>query len=443
MRLAYAIPSTVLLLSLAGSAIGGPADHTLRIVTRGQDGNDVLLGSGVFVQDDGRSFVVTAYHVVRNQPNLRFAFGTGPLDSENPFEKGWVEPSFVVRTEYELCVFRCTDAGRTALMADPFRRVPVPLAASLPPVGTRIVAIGNPVVRLFRGLEDVAGGRVEHAFRPLNLAASATLAESTSAGKLLGKDAVNMVAHDTPLIHLDGVGIAHGFSGGPLMASASQFHQDDATLVGVLIGGDPKNGITTWGVAIPAIREALLGGPTLSLPVQQWPSLKFVDRLYSLPASVDVEFPVVFPGDGFFEQRNVVKGQPWHMKTRVIISENGRVDGETETLTDEFLKGFIGKAVIFLCDVDGNVLARVDSPEFGIPVGIEKKRRDPWHREVDPAILTRVRKVKIEHFHAPNDEKFREAVGAILDVVKQGDGGEEIRSILKNLDGSFELRAKP
>lgn len=387
-------------------------------------------GTAVFVEFDDKLFLLTAYHVIRELSELYLVVGEEDSNQINPFDASFVNPKIVIRPDLELCVFELTQDGANWLKSAPRSQRPVKIAPMIVP-GARVIAIGNPMVKLFRGETSM---RTLH---PLNIAASATLARTVPARELLG-DLVSDNAMDTKLHELSGVGITHGYSGGPLLIDTLVPQGIQQELVGILIGGDPKSGITTWGTTVEGIPDALTDDMVHQFPPTPWPKLAFADKVYSLPENIALQFPARFPAQGFFEQRRVA-GSPWHMKTFVTISENGRVDGVTETVTDEFLQGFTGRAVLFFSDASGNVLTRTDSPEYGVPIGITKKRRENWTAQINDQDLARVRSVRIEHFHAPNTDKLEEA---IAQLVQRVDVGGERRTILKTLSDSFNVQLR-
>ena len=399
------------------------AEIALRVWTKRGDGAPQVAGTSAFVIHKGRHYIVTSYHVVRDQTEVYVAYndkaGYDPL-------KGIVEDQFVANPSTDMAVFRCTETGVKAITGSKFNRKASVLANdNAAEKGAGVLVVGNPLVRLFQGTS------VERKYYPLNIVASATVSDIGPAKEKIGDSIARESAGATQLLILDSFKITFGFSGGPI---AIVDNRGRVVLVGLLQGGDPVSGVSSWGVTAKDIAGAIESDPNVKLSQpSHWPTALFAEKAYcGRESGIELHFPMYFPGEEKFQEDRFGNGK-WWMKTGVVVSANGKLNGSTDIGTDEYLKGWRGEVIVFLCDESGNILWHTTKRHrWGVPVGVEKvRKKEPWEEQVPEDVLGRVRRVKIVHRPSPKDgdDVFNDIIDGIHAGTERFDSDELIKVI--------------
>lgn len=119
-------------------------------------------------------------------------------------------------------------------------------------------------------------------------------------------------------------------------------------------------------------------------------------------------------------------GHSHYMRTKIVISSTGRIDGTTETWSSEEFRGFTGGVKIFLysdqCNSQGDcdVLYSSPSHRYGVnghSMG-NSRRTDMWTEPVSTAVLAQTRHIKIVQIASPEDrlDKFLEEAKKVSDI---------------------------
>lgn len=111
----------------------------------------------------------------------------------------------------------------------------------------------------------------------------------------------------------------------------------------------------------------------------------------------------------------------WNMKTKVTVSDNGRIDGVTKVICTSDLQGFTGGVVLHLVDSEGNVLHRTSLQTAGVdatPFSDEKVRKLVWDEEYPADVKDQIHDVKIHHQHAPKSDLWLERAKQVTAVGK-------------------------
>lgn len=98
-----------------------------------------------------------------------------------------------------------------------------------------------------------------------------------------------------------------------------------------------------------------------------------------------------FPIQVASQEDKVRGGGDFRMKTSVVLSNTGRIDGETRTWSKDLFNGFTGCVVAYLIDKDGNYLWNTGKHSYGVnginvPGG--PNDRTEWWTDNFPADLT-------------------------------------------------------
>ena len=109
-------------------------------------------------------------------------------------------------------------------------------------------------------------------------------------------------------------------------------------------------------------------------------------------------------------------GDHHRMRTKVQVSDTGRLDAEVRTWTAKKTQGFRGQVVVFLLDQAGNILWNTqDNHRYGIdaagPFKDENSRTDRFTETIPSSVLKDVRKIYIYHRRDPKP------IGEILDDI--------------------------
>ncbi|PEW56834.1 hypothetical protein CN448_32030 [Bacillus cereus] len=118
-------------------------------------------------------------------------------------------------------------------------------------------------------------------------------------------------------------------------------------------------------------------------------------------------------------------GDHRNMQTDITISNNGRLDAITETVTGKKWEGFHGYVKVFLTDVDKNILWATEQEHMygvnGVSVG-KPSRKDPWHEDIPLEFLDKIDSYAI--FHATTEVP-------VLNPDTVGDWARAIEPIIK------------
>lgn len=115
---------------------------------------------------------------------------------------------------------------------------------------------------------------------------------------------------------------------------------------------------------------------------------KSLKPLQGLMMAQAVSFPVK-------QSKKTELGDHRHMKTSIIVSNNGRIDGITRIWTDKKWEGFTGCSVVLITDSAGNVLFETKRHRYGVDgVNIPGKpsdRTEKWKDQIPSNILPNAR----------------------------------------------------
>lgn len=395
-----------------------PTDCSVRLLTTKSEGGRVSVGTGsyVYLNVRGPRFIVTAYHCVRDNKAITIeANEKGALQYQL---NNLVEPTFLCVPALDICVFKVTQHGEKTL-AECGRRA-AKLSDQELTSATHVVAVGNPVVVL-TGSEKY----------PFGWVSGATVTQKGSFGQRIGDTLAEGEAKETSVVLLESLQITFGFSGGPILRSATNFLKDDREVVGVLLGGDPRNGKISWCVPSHEVIKCVSAESALW---EQYPPTTWKASLFKAEAfrrsdeKLLLGFPLKFEPD--YDVLDKVKG--WRMKTNITISDTGRLDATTRTWTTT-LAGFNGEVVVFLADASGNILWRTrDRHKYGLDL-INTDRTEKWDEFVPADVLARVSKVLVHHQNSP--KSIEDVLG--LTTVKLDES--EVR-ILKDLAKAIDIK---
>jgi hypothetical protein len=223
------------LVALCLSAVGARADSSLRL-----DVGD-SRGTGVLVLRDGEPWLLTAYHVLREQvcaPGrdcVQLVAAKGQSFGLGEVSDGQV----CVVGQLGLAAARVTKRGLTALSRAGVE--PARLSSERIAEGDAVIAIGNPTIEI-----------LGHPSAPFNYVGSGQIAARSAAETLLPASAL-IEARKTELLLVDGFTITYGFSGGPLFRSRER----DGQLLGLVQGGDAQRMNRSWAIPADLIHAAL------------------------------------------------------------------------------------------------------------------------------------------------------------------------------------------
>ncbi|MEI6110756.1 MAG: hypothetical protein WCP63_03660 [Cyanobium sp. ELA712] len=100
-------------------------------------------------------------------------------------------------------------------------------------------------------------------------------------------------------------------------------------------------------------------------------------------------------------------GDHRHMKTSIIVSNNGRIDGTTRIWTDKKWEGFTGCSVVLITDSVGNILFESKRHRYGVDgvniPGKSSDRTQKWNDQIPPNILPNARGSAIFNGTCPKD----------------------------------------
>lgn len=104
-------------------------------------------------------------------------------------------------------------------------------------------------------------------------------------------------------------------------------------------------------------------------------------------------------------------GRDWYMKTNITFSDDGRIDGRTETTSCKRW-GFTGGVSVVLLDKDANILHKTKMNSYGVNgQGWDKRcdvRSDHWSAGVSTDIASKVGGIIIYHTHKPEHNITKE-----------------------------------
>jgi hypothetical protein len=251
-----------------------PQSYAARITGQGDDGN-TYVGTVIYAKYLSTAYVITAYHNVNQRHALSLVFDEKSL---NKIPLGdFVEPSASLDPVHDLAIFRCTAQGALRLEGSwkglALNRHAVILKTGPQNYnGTHVDAVGNPHLTI-----------LDQDLTPLNYVAGATVSEYSELGKRFISFANNTQLSKVLLLFLENLQVTHGFSGGPVLFSRSQFKDDDVELVGMVEGGDVSNGaIHSWAIPVDAIFGAVTNAGSFSaFPPANWPAQLLSDNSFS------------------------------------------------------------------------------------------------------------------------------------------------------------------
>jgi len=112
-----------------------------------------------------------------------------------------------------------------------------------------------------------------------------------------------------------------------------------------------------------------------------------------------------------YKRKKINGNSSWVMKTWVVVSKDGRLDGKTNIKSSEAARGFTGGVEVVLTDRAGNIVYQSNLRKYGVngtAMGGKSERTINWDETVPPDALDKVRAVVIHHSYEP---KVRLAAG--------------------------------
>jgi hypothetical protein len=112
-----------------------------------------------------------------------------------------------------------------------------------------------------------------------------------------------------------------------------------------------------------------------------------------------------------YKRKEINGNSSWVMKTWVVVSKDGRLDGKTNIKTSEAMRGFTGGVEVVLTDRAGNILHQTQLRTYGVngtAMGGKSERTVNWNETVPADALNKVSAVVVHHSYEP---KVRLAAG--------------------------------
>lgn len=112
-----------------------------------------------------------------------------------------------------------------------------------------------------------------------------------------------------------------------------------------------------------------------------------------------------------YKKKKINGNSSWVMKTSVVVSNSGRLDGKTNIKSSEAARGFTGGVEVVLTDRAGNILHQTQLRTYGVngtAMGGKSERTVNWNETVPADALNQVSAVVIHHSYEP---KVRLAAG--------------------------------
>jgi hypothetical protein len=223
-------------------------------------------GTAVLVLRDGEPWVLTAYHLLREQvcapgrdcvqlvSATRQSFGLTDISDGRVCVVG----------QLGLAAARVTKSGLAALSRAGVE--PAQLSSDRVAEGDAVIAIGNPEIEI-----------LDQPSAPFNYVGSGQIAARNAAETLLPGSAL-IEARKTELLLVDGFTITYGFSGGPLFRTRER----DGLVLGMVQGGDTRHMNRSWATPADLIHAALPcdDASTLDYPFTKathWPKDGFAE----------------------------------------------------------------------------------------------------------------------------------------------------------------------
>jgi len=114
-----------------------------------------------------------------------------------------------------------------------------------------------------------------------------------------------------------------------------------------------------------------------------------------------------FPVEYLKKNPKIHQNDAWEMRSLVIISVEGRIDGQNHLKNSDPLQAFTGGVEVVLLDRSTNILHRTELRTYG--VNANSDRTANWYETAPLTAVNKVRAVVIHHSHDP---KVRLAAGA-------------------------------
>jgi hypothetical protein len=330
------------------------------IITDG--GTRTQYATGTLIHEGGRYYLATAYHVLYGKKTVEANLtGVGKLALS---DEAYFEPNFYYDAVLDIAVFRFQPAEERRLgfeggnligtrgeyrAVEIYKEPPAPAAgggtAAADPAALRVVQ-GQPAIAV--GNPEVKGSTVS--YFPENITYSCTVSEFRKAQDRIAQyiktdreidqspraddpersyydglsdearklevqhlKSLGVTAKENPLIFLETLSIAPGFSGGPILISRDGNKFEDGLLVGLVAGGDPTlfPGRFSWACDAREVRKAIQqfdsapgGGRTASLGRLAI----FPDALEKWPRS---PYKIESSSSYAFEDQRLISGQSY------------------------------------------------------------------------------------------------------------------------------------
>ena len=265
-----------------------PVDCAIGIQAKQRVGTSI--GAGFLARLPNRQdewLLITAYHVLYGTTSATLVVDATASTSVP------IKDIVTNRCHFDLTndiiVLECTSAGRQLLRSLPHPRYPITLGRGRIAAGAPVATIGSPNVRIL--------GK-ERTF--WNLAVHSTLTAYSKRGDVLDR-LFHSLAPEQEILLLESLQVTSGFSGGPIVYSASNFHEDDSQLAGMVQGGDPtQNGLWCWAVpafaVFNAVQDYSSGRMGLTFPPERWDAPLISDAVFANATNSILDIGDVSPG---------------------------------------------------------------------------------------------------------------------------------------------------
>jgi hypothetical protein len=268
-------------------------------VFSGNSATGLRNGTATLVREQGRLFIVTAYHNLYDKTDASFGVIKREGGLANPIELGnntYLDETYFYDAINDLAVLSIKPAEEPRFLADFPDITPIELfdgnltnaAGDAPkgvpgdaPKGVPGISIGNPRVREVSGPD----------YSPENVVYSCTIAEYEVADKrfraALDKGyPLSEAAANNRWLFVEAMSIAEGFSGGPVIVTQTVLENGKPAqvyrLAGIVSGGTPliRPGRFAWASRASAIRTAIDG---LKSPAAPGPITEPAGKLKGFP----------------------------------------------------------------------------------------------------------------------------------------------------------------
>lgn len=151
---------------------------------------------------------------------------------------------------------------------------------------------------------------------------------------------------------------------------------------------DAANGLLVLGTSNSGERLRV------STPASRYRTGQIVDLNAGRTVMVLTPLPVEYAKKQQIEGRNY-----WTMRSRIILSEDGRLSGETTLRSTDASRGFVGGVEVLVVGRSSQILHQTILRKYGVRP--DSSIISNWQESVPAAVLNAVRAVAIHHSYEP------------------------------------------